>query len=93
MGAPIFRALKAVLAKNAEKTLDCAIPYRLKESFWIRINDKEKMSVIYNVNFDDEIDRVLAKEILDQMSQAQKLVKQSASVAYMPDASKLPAGS
>lgn len=82
MGAPILRAIKAVNAKSATKDLDCFIPYRLKESYWVRINDKEKMSVIYNVNFDDEVDKVLCWEILDQMSQASKVVKQSASVNY-----------
>ena len=70
MGAPILRALWAVHAKNADKSLDCVIPYRENESFWIRINDKEKMSVIYNVHFEDEIDKTLAKEMLEQLTQA-----------------------
>ena len=70
MGAPILRALWAVHAKNADKSLDCVIPYRENESFWIRINDKEKMSVIYNVHFTDEIDKTLVKEMLEQLTQA-----------------------
>lgn len=57
MGAPILRALRAVNAKNATaEAFNCGIPYRLKEKYWVRINDKEKMSVIYNVHFDDLID-------------------------------------
>lgn len=75
MGAPILRALRAVNSKNAEKGLDCVIPYWENESFWIRINDKEKMSVIYNVHFEDEIDKTLVREMLEQLTQAQKSVK------------------
>lgn len=66
MGAPILRALKAVNAKNATAdALNCTIPYWLKEKYWIRINDKEKMSVIFNVNFEDVVDQTLAREMLD----------------------------
>jgi len=70
MGAPILRALKAVQAKNAMETLNCEIPYWENEKYWIRINDKEKMTVIFSIHYVDEVDRTLAKEILTQLAEA-----------------------
>ena len=70
MGAPILRTLRAVKDKKANDSLNCEIPYRLKESYWIRVNDPSKMSLIFNVNFEDKIDLVLAQEILAQLVEA-----------------------
>ena len=51
-------------AKNATDALNCEIPYRENESYWVRINDKEKMTVIFSVHYQDDVDKTLAREIL-----------------------------
>lgn len=63
MGAPIERALKAFKDGKSDESLNCEIPYRKNEKYWIRAQ-KDKVEFIYSVNFNNKTDIALAKTVL-----------------------------
>ena len=59
MGAPIARALLKLKEGKCDSSVNCEIGYRGKEKYWVR-GDKDKVTVLYTVHFDNEVDRALA---------------------------------
>jgi hypothetical protein len=90
IGAPILRALEALKDGSCSSDLNCDIPYRAKEWYWVR-STADKVTVIFSVHFDNKVDESLAKIMLYEMAEC-KIVKQAASINYHRDATKLPPG-
>ena len=92
-GAPMYRALKQLKDGNSSEALNCMVPFRDKEQYWVRA-DSDKVTVIYTVHFEDLMDKSLAVIMLNEMVEAKKhgKVKQPAQVAYHSDVTKVPSG-
>ena len=74
VGAPIYRALQSLKEKKSTNANNCQIDFRPHESYWIRA-DGDKVIVLYNIHFDDEIDQTLAKTMLGELIESNKAVK------------------
>lgn len=66
MGAPIRKAMKGCLAKQNDKFTPCQIDYRKDERFWV-FGSNNDVRVIFEVNFDSEEDKALARIFLLEM--------------------------
>jgi hypothetical protein len=91
MGGPIYRALKKLKEGECDESINCEISYRPKETYWLK-GDSDKVIVVFSINFEDAIDQSLSRIMLHEMQESRKIVKQSASINYHKDSTKLPPG-
>lgn len=63
LGAPIWRALKALQEGKTSPSLNCEIPYRKDEKYWI-VAGKNDVTVAFSLNFDNKTDKALARIFL-----------------------------
>ena len=80
IGAPILSAMNMMEAgKDGFKP--CQINYRKDEIFWV-FGDKGKVTVTFQVNFDNSTDRQLATIFLREMADSGRQVMNAQGVTY-----------
>lgn len=82
MGAPIRKALNEIKEENKEEYL-VEIPYRKNEKYWIK-KTENNASIIFSIHFNDQTDIALARNMMQELQDAKKIVSQAITVKYYP---------
>lgn len=81
LGAPIWRALKALASHGAVPAEACELPYRGDEKYWV-VSAKGEVTISFSLQFDNQTDRALARIFLLEFSDSKRYVKNPPAIMY-----------
>jgi actin related protein 2/3 complex subunit 2 len=79
LSAPFYKAFEAIESKKAFPISE--ITYRDEEAVYIK-TDSDRCTVIFNIQFKDQDDVILAKVFLQEYAEAKRTLGQAPSVSY-----------